>query len=112
MKKVDLANASLVISSPPDPFDVDLAFLKTAVQQISKENFIVEIRKGLEIETLSDEPEIRLEGKTVDIEDVSEELRNEILDAAQEHRRAIKALADSKYTDPATNPMIRMKTEK
>ena len=112
MKRLDLTEATLVLSSPPNPLDVDLAFLQTAVKKISKDGFTVTIREGLEIEKYSDEPEIRLEGKTVDIEDVSEELRNEILDAAQEHRGAIKALADSKYTDPATNPMIRMKTEK
>ena len=73
-----------------------------------REDIVILVREGLEIETRpGGDPIIKAGGRTYGIKDLPAEIEQEILVKAQEHREVIEGLRASKYLDPSINPLIK-----
>jgi hypothetical protein len=95
-----------------DEIKVDL--VKATVRRLAKEheNSDIEIKGGPTIINRGDlDPVIQYGDKYYELDKIPHEIGEEILAAAKKHQETIESLKASKYTDPASNPMIKPNPE-
>jgi len=87
--------------------DLGLKILKIAVDKLT-ENGSFEIRPGFEIYRVLGKPTVLVNDEEVDLENLHENLRADILKIAEKKRREEEDEKRAPYFDPKTNPMIRL----
>jgi hypothetical protein len=94
-----------------NPFDVNLAFLKSAARQLT-ESGSIDVRKGLRlVESVTGVPFVMVDGREASLDDLSGDVASEIRDLARKQRDEKADAEKQKYLDPASNPLIRTTPE-
>lgn len=99
--------------SEGNPLDVEGNIFRETLRRLAREDATVVLREGLEImDRFGLDVVIRCDGKEYDVETLPPAIQQEMSEHFRQHDAAIKHLADSKYCDPATNPMIKVNPDR